>query len=230
MDDVVLYFETEAQTGLPALRPGTGAALRFEPAELRDMEQEVARRYDRLARGSVRTLAWKDHEFTVTVGDGMNTRQPRLILKLVQDPVAAESLRPLTWTEGFLNDLEQLTAGLMERGALPGPELTCLRFALEELRAVVAATPTEFSRLLLVGYLQVTAQLFQARDEERAALYNLALRGLGSPAADRAPGRDTSSRAARVSPTSCPSTHSSGWLGRLFNRLLGIGPSEANGQ
>lgn len=222
-DELILWYETSAQTGTPTLKVHCGQ-LPFGEEELDELEREVRSRYDRLARGTVSQVKLHGHEFEVKVEPGPNPRQPKLTLRLPQPGVAVSGAAPVwDWPGGFFHELRQLLEG-DTADALPLHERGSLATALDELAALSKSDSVALSAVLLSSYLATAEQLCREHDTARAGVYVLALRGLGRllPASgDKA--MFAGERSLPVTWTLSDQSHQVPWLHRFFDWLIGLG-------
>ncbi len=216
-DDVVLVYETETKTGTPALRVVCGKPP-FDGAELGELERELVSRYERLARGGMSgALTLRSSRFAVEVQPGNNPRQPKLLLRLLQnnEGLPRLSVAPAAhWSEGLFQEVRPALDGptgaqfLHERGALTT--------VLDELRSLTGASGVGLGVVLLAGYLTTAEQHCREHDPARSGVYVLAWRCLSRFLPEAGAGALAPSEPATGAALPAAEAQTANWLRWLF--------------
>jgi hypothetical protein len=180
MSQLTMIYETNAHTGLPALRLVEGPAGAISNAEVRELERELQARYEELRREPASTVCVRTRQYAVENPDPNGSRQPTLIIRpaAANGAVAVSSngkTRPPRWEEGFYGELARMVAD----PAIQRLEAHALRAAVEELQGGAAESRGVLAATLMAGYLALSEQVCRGQDQDRAGMYALALRGLG---------------------------------------------------
>jgi hypothetical protein len=165
------------------LEPGLGAKVRLRPLpggppvaeeDLRQMEQELRRRYEWLVMTTDRTVEVRGQEFLLEKQTTGDPRMPRLVLTAACD-AAGPAVAACGWREGLLAELRCLET---EAGDAPHHERGALRGCADELGARLAEADGNAAGVLLATYLVAAEAHFRGSDGDRAGQYALALRAL----------------------------------------------------
>jgi hypothetical protein len=231
MKTLTLIYETNAQTGLPALRVLEGSAGAMSDAELRELERELQGHYEQLRREPASIVRVRSKQYQVENQEPNGSRQPTLLIRPVSTngsmPAGAHGKSPPpSWADGFYGALAKLAGDT----ALPRLEAHALQAAVEELQAGVPSDAGLLAAMLMASHLALSEQLCRGSDEDRAGMYALALRVLGRVMTEGAredrSGWWEATSAARTEIS--PETVRSHWLWRSLGRLIGLptgGPS-----
>jgi hypothetical protein len=225
MKSVTLIYETNPQTGLPALRVLEGSLGAASDAELRELERELQGRYEQLRRESFSTIRVRSRQYQVENQEPNGSRQPTLLIRPVNGngslPAGSAGKAPPTnWVDGFYSELTNLSGN----HTLLRLEAYALRAAVEELQTGGPGEPGLLAAMLIAGHLALSEQLCRGQDEARAGMYALALRGLGRVLPDEASDdgagwwKATSTARSEIS----PETVKSNWLWRSLARMIGL--------
>jgi hypothetical protein len=188
MNEPMLVFETDPQTGTPKLRAVNGAAALWGLKELSQLDDQLRPRYDGLVREGGGTIEFKGRTFHVKKKDGDVSRQPTLELR--KDEPAPQRVAldaPYTppgpapahdWGPGFLAEIDRLL-GSPEFQALSPVEKAMLRLVRDELCGVLEKNrPPETALLLLTAVLMTAEHLSRTQRPNEPQPYTFALSGL----------------------------------------------------
>jgi hypothetical protein len=226
-EEVVLWYETDAKSGTPALKVHSGKAP-VDEAELAELEREVRSRYDKLARGSGGRATFRSQSFEVEVVQVPNPRQPKLVLRWTRPmPNGAARGTACDWAAGFFQELRQRLEGAGDE-PLSLHEKGSLTMALDELRSLTEAGGVDLAAVLLAGYLATAEQHCRSTDTARSGVYVLALRGLGRLLPDPGGAAVARERLLSGAQGTTEEHRPAPWLRRFFGWLAGSTDSVAN--
>jgi hypothetical protein len=226
MNEPMLVFETDPQTGTPKLRAVNGAAAFWSPKELSQLEDQLGPRYDGLVREGGGTLEFKGRTLLVKKKDGDGSRQPTLELRkaeFVPQAAGLDSPEPRPeleaiagWGAGFLAEIDRML-GSPECLTLSAVEKAMLRLARDELGGVVGKNrPEETALLMFTAVLMMAEHQSRTERPDDPQPYTFALKGVES-LLSLPPGQ------AQTPWGRLPATPNRGtppaWLHRLWGRL-----------
>jgi hypothetical protein len=228
MSELVLIFETDPHLGTPRLRAANGAAERFLPREVNQLDEQLHSRYEVLVRDGEGTVEHKGRMLYVKKKDGDTSRQPTLEVWTADPSTPRPSPRVPTqprppvsapeWGMGFLAEIDRLVASDRFRGILP-VERAMLNLVRDELKTLLDKTPAaDFAMVALVALLLTAEQLSRAQRPDEPRPYAYALSGIERVLNAQADGPPTPWGPLQVQPNGEPPPS---WLARAWSRLTG---------